>query len=60
MKRKLIVLAFLAFLSCSDEDDTNCNCGEVVSDNVSDYTVTIRSNCSGNEKKISSKRRGLD
>jgi len=34
------------------EDVKQCNCGLIVSDDVSDYSVVIRNGCSGNQKKF--------
>lgn len=31
---------------------SNCNCGMIIDDNVSDYSVTISNQCSGNTKKF--------
>ena len=51
----------LVLVSCSKEEDVpspvaqvsqNCNCGEIVSDEVSDYSVQIRNACSGTVKKF--------
>ena len=52
MKKVLLVLlvAVSAF-SCTPEDELDCNCGLIVSDRVSDYSVVIRNACSGNEKR---------
>jgi len=55
MKKVLLIsLLALGMLSCQKEDNIltpDCNCGLVVSDRVSDYSVVIRSDCSGNEKR---------
>lgn len=45
--KKLIIISLL-FVSCKKEDP--CNCGQIVSDNASDYSVTIQNECSGNLK----------
>ena len=49
----LLVLALtLALTSCSKEElGADCSCGLIVSDDVNDYSVTIRNACSGNEKR---------
>jgi hypothetical protein len=50
---KKVILGFVMILSmASCKKDEPCNCGLVLSDNVSDYSVVIRNNCSGNEKKF--------
>ncbi len=41
----------LSTLGCSN-DDEECNCGRVLSDRVSDYSVVIRNSCSGNEQRF--------
>ena len=52
--KKLILLGLtaLTILSCSPEDVLDCNCGLIVSDRVSDYSIVIRNACSGNEKRF--------
>ena len=51
---KKILLASLVALtlnSCKKkEEDKPCNCGVVQSDNVQDYSVVIKNECSGNNK----------
>jgi hypothetical protein len=42
----LLIILFAA--SCKKEDVKPCNCGLITSDNVSNYSVTIRNDCSGN------------
>lgn len=57
MKKILLMMAATMMLSCEKENvqPESCNCGLVVSDNVKDYSVVIRNNCSGNEKKFNLK-----
>lgn len=53
MKKILVILGLciVLFSSCSKEVlNGPCNCGLVVSDNSSNYSVVIRNNCSGNER----------
>ena len=51
MKKVICGLAIiLSIASC--EKEKVCNCGLVVSDDVSDYSVTIRNSCSGNERRF--------
>ena len=45
-----ITLLATSFISCSEDDAIDCNCGLITSDNVQNYSVTIRNNCSGNEE----------
>ena len=60
MKKLVLVLGLgLLAVSCKKEVVTPnntqnqvCNCGLIVSDDVSDYSVTIRNSCSGNLKKF--------
>lgn len=47
MKRILILSIGLTMLSCSKEPST---CGRIVSDNVHDYSVTIRNSNTNNLK----------
>jgi len=65
MKKISILLAaslLITFSSCSKDEDppapiannnsgsNNCNCGLITSDDASDYSVTIKNDCSGNYK----------
>jgi hypothetical protein len=51
MKRLVLVVALaIGFASCKKEENKICNCGLIVSDNVSNYSVDIRNNCSDNVK----------
>ena len=53
MKKLLLVLGLgLVLTSCKKEPLEDCNCGLVVSDRVSDYSVVIRNECSSNEKRF--------
>lgn len=57
MNKILLVLGLVAAtVSCQKElvtpNNEVCNCGLIVSDDVSDYSVTIRNSCSGNLKKF--------
>lgn len=51
MKKIIYGLAItLSIVSCKKEDVKQCNCGLVVSDDVSNYSVVIRNNCSNNQQ----------
>jgi hypothetical protein len=51
MKKVIFGLAIiLSIASCKKEDVKQCNCGLVVSDDVSNYSVVIRNNCSNNQQ----------
>jgi len=52
MKKVIFCMAVAtAFLSsCKKEDVTPCNCGTILSDNASNYSVDIKNDCSGNVK----------
>ena len=59
MKKAIFTLAISGaiLLSCKKDNQQvqqqeQCNCGLILSDNVSDYSVVIRNSCSGNEKKF--------
>jgi hypothetical protein len=57
MKKLIVILsvAVLCLTACKKEDNIflpDCNCGLVVSDRVQDYSVVIRSDCSGNEQRF--------
>lgn len=49
MKKVILVVALaIGFASCKKEE--TCNCGLIVSDNPSNYSVDIRNSCSDNVK----------
>ena len=50
-KLALIILVAISIVSCKKESQT-CNCGLVINDDVTDYSVTIRNSCSGNERRF--------
>jgi hypothetical protein len=51
MKKTIIGLAIiLSIASCKKVQP--CNCGTVMSDRVSDYSVVIKNNCSGAERRF--------
>jgi hypothetical protein len=51
MKKVIYGLAIiLSIASCQKEDAKQCNCGLVVSDDASNYSVVIRNNCSNNQQ----------
>jgi len=45
-----VAVLFTALVSCKKEEPTPCNCGAIISDNASDYSVDIKNDCSGNVK----------
>jgi hypothetical protein len=51
--KKVLVLLLLAMTlwSCSIVEGS-CNCGLVTSDDIQDYSVTIRNNCSNNTRRF--------
>lgn len=48
MKKLITIALLLTLLSCKKEEV--CNCGLILDDNVSNYSVLIRNSCSKNEK----------
>ena len=52
MKRIIPMLLLCVVLLTSCVKDQICNCGLVLSDRVSDYSVVIRNDCSGNEQRF--------
>jgi hypothetical protein len=52
MKKVILTIAVVALISSckKKEDESPCNCGIVQSDNVQDYSVVIRNECSSNNK----------
>ena len=51
MKKLFSLMLLLTLLSC-EKEKVECNCGLVLSDNVNDYSVVIRNDCSKNEKRF--------
>ena len=51
MKKIIGIMLLLTLLSC-EKEKVECNCGLVLSDNVNDYSVVIRNDCSKNEKRF--------
>jgi hypothetical protein len=51
-KTLLILLASFALLGCSDDgpniNKNNCNCGYILDDRASDYSILVENDCSGN------------
>ncbi len=54
MKKLILFIAIcVSLMSCTKEQlGFKCNCGKVLSDDVSTYSVVIRNNCSNNEKRF--------
>ena len=56
MRKIILMIAVSMMVSCKKDNQPlvqeQCNCGLILSDNVSDYSVVIRNSCSGNEKKF--------
>jgi hypothetical protein len=51
MKKITLIIAIVASLSsCKKEETSPCNCGIVQSDNVADYSVVIKNECTSNNK----------
>ena len=51
MKKIILSIAVVALISsCKKKEAEPCNCGIVQSDNVQDYSVVIKNECSGNNK----------
>jgi len=55
----ILIVSVVLIFSCTDESDLTtttpqkeCNCGTVQSDRVSDYSVVIISDCTGNSKRF--------
>ena len=50
MKKAIIGLAIILSIASCKKDVIVCNCGLIVSDDATDYSVVIRNSCSGNER----------
>ena len=50
--KKLLLFVTVALLStaCKKEEIKPCNCGAIISDDASNYSVDIKNDCSGNVK----------
>jgi nitrous oxide reductase accessory protein NosL len=42
----------LIIAGCDKESTKPCNCGLILSDRASDYSIVIRNECTGNEKRF--------
>jgi hypothetical protein len=51
-KLTLIFCLLIGILACKKEEikKENCNCGRILSDDVTNYSIKVRNNCTGNEK----------
>lgn len=54
MKKVFLFLSISLFaMSCEKEEiKPSCNCGKILSDSASDYSITVKNSCSGNVKKF--------
>ena len=53
MKKIVLAIAVVALISsCKKEKEGPCNCGIVQSDNVQNYSVVIKNECSSNNKEF--------
>ena len=58
MKKTILAVGFIvvgAIIGCKKEEikpSEPCNCGRILSDDITDYSVVIRNNCTGNNKKF--------
>lgn len=57
MKKAVFIIGVLLLASCSKPEESvpepkDCNCGLIISDNVSDYSVVIRNQCTQREKRF--------
>jgi hypothetical protein len=53
MKKTTILLGIIIALnSCKKEESSPCNCGIIQSDNVQNYSVVIRNECTNNDKSF--------
>ena len=54
--KKLLLLSSLTILlfSCKGnyEEPVECYCGEIISDDVADYSIVAMNECTGNERKF--------
>ena len=50
MKRILLILSLSTLLIISSCKKEQCNCGLILDDNVTDYSILIRNDCTSNER----------
>jgi hypothetical protein len=54
-KLAIIILIGFSVFSCKKEESkpsVPCNCGKIMSDNVANYSVDIKNDCTGNIKNF--------
>jgi hypothetical protein len=51
MKKILLIIGVVALIdSCKKKEEPLCNCGVIESDNVKDFSILIRNECTDNYK----------
>jgi hypothetical protein len=50
MKKVMMIMAVALLAMSCEKEVTPCNCGVIQSDNITDYSVVIKNDCSGNNK----------
>lgn len=50
MKRLLLIALLSLFLTNCEKETVECNCGLILDDDVTNYSVLIENDCSGNKK----------
>jgi hypothetical protein len=53
--KKVFLIIGISLIGCKKENPQpkqNCNCGLIESDNIQDYSIVVRNDCSGNSKKF--------
>jgi len=55
MKKLLVFSIILMSIAACKKDEIkkeNCNCGRILSDDVTNYSIVVRNNCTGNKKSF--------
>jgi len=55
MKKLLLVFIVIVGITSCKKDEIkkeNCNCGRILSDDVTNYSIVVRNNCTGHEKSF--------
>lgn len=50
MKKVMMIMAVALLAMSCEKEVTPCNCGVIQSDNITDYSVVIKNDCSNNNK----------
>ena len=52
MKKIITIASAILLLNSCKKDESTCNCGKIIDDDVNDYSILIRNSCTNNTKKF--------